>query len=367
MITLITGVPGAGKTLYAVYKHVVGELEKQSGNKGGSFDYLVGEEIISDDLSIAQDVKTQTVRKVYRSIDVERPIYTDINGLMVENVKRIPNDNYDFNQFPEGSIIIYDECQQRDSFKASRTRPDHIVESLQTHRHKAYDIIFITQSPRFVNKYVLDNVGKHIHFQNKARGKGSVGRVWSEAQTNPSSEAAKKISENTINFFFPKRLFGLYRSTVKNTHKLEVPWKKLLPFGVGIVFLAVSGYRLLNDDFFNFGNKDKESETSAEVSQNAAQTPSDVSTVDNPMMQPIEPVSKPDRYSYELNRVAMTVQIDNICYAKNKYGQRLNIPNSECLLYSNNASYFQPTFDTLNGSVSEDNSEPQNETKEKEI
>lgn len=63
MITLITGVPGSGKTLYAVYKHVVGELEKQQKNKGGTFDYLVGEEVVADELSIAQDVKTVTVKK----------------------------------------------------------------------------------------------------------------------------------------------------------------------------------------------------------------------------------------------------------------------------------------------------------------
>lgn len=285
--------------------------------------------------------------------------------MLVENVNPIPEDNYDFNQFPEGSIIIYDECQQRESFKASRTRPDDIVESLQTHRHKAYDIIFITQSPRFVNKYVFDNVGKHIHFQNHAKGKGSVGRVWSEAQANPSSEAAKKMAENTINFFFPKRLFGLYKSTVLNTHKLEIPWKKLLPFGIAAVFLSYSIYSIYTSDFFNFGNNEtKEIETSADVSTNETKTSDDVSTVDNPMMPSGAQQSPPDRYSYEMQRVAMTVQIDDICYAKNKYGQRLNISNQECLIYSNNASYFQPTFDTLNGSVPNVDNEPQTEEKE---
>lgn len=266
MMTLITGRPGNGKTLLATDKYILQELEEQVKKiaKGErTFDYLVGEEVIQDSTNITNDEKSVLKKQVYRSLDVERPIYSDINGLNITNVRPIPDDNYDYRQFPKGSIIIYDEAQRRDSFKASRTQPDDIVTSLQTHRHHGYDIIFITQSPSFLNKYVKDLIGHHVHLKSLVKGRSSVGYEWSECQDNPSSETAKRICENKFTYFYPKRIFGMYKSTVVDTHRQSLvatlmyhKWK-IAPFAFAAVAISYSLFTGANSSFFQFSTEEK--------------------------------------------------------------------------------------------------------------
>lgn len=372
MITLVTGSPGTGKTLYTVEKFILGELEKQSkAVQAGelSFDYCVSEKVVDSSMSLNQDTRVEKVEKVFRSLNIERPIYSNINALNIENVKTIDEDDYDYNKYPEGSVIIYDECQKLPSFASKTRTPDAIVESLQTHRHHGYDIIFITQSPSFINKYVKDVVGHHIHFRSLLKGRQSVGYEWSECQENPSSETSKRLVENKINFFYPKRLFGLYKSTVLDTHKQSIlqtiilhKWK-IAPIALGALAIAYAGFNVLNSNFFKFGN-----DTKSEVASQP--TPSDLTkpkvTGNASAVAPISPPQAPQQSQqvnavynigdmseaqYEATRVAIAWDIDGVSMCYNKFGQRLNIDEAQCKLLANNASMFQPSYDRIQSSM----------------
>ena len=382
MIHLITGSPGTGKTLWTVDEPILGELTKQAKKKSQgihTFDYLVGEEVIDEEMSLNNDSKNVTKKLVYRSLDVERPIYTNINGLNIQNVHKIPEDNYDFRQFPEGSIVIYDECQQLPSFKSSRSQPDEIVEALQVHRHKGYDIYFITQSPSFVNKYVKDVVGRHIHFRSLVAGVQSVGYQWSECQDNPSSETAKRIVERKINFFYPKRLFGLYKSTVLDTHRNSL-WEtiklhkfKIAPFLLGGLGILWSVYNFLYGGFF-FPTEDKDKKapsTAVEGStvNKVSQVPSVVASVpaQSEQVQQVYNLNQNNEVQYEANRVAMYWEMDGVSVCFNTFGQRLNMPEPQCKLYSN-PTMFSPSYNDLKAriqqtSVNKSSNEPEDKTK----
>ena len=90
MLTLITGVPGSGKSLRAVY-----ELKK--------------------------------------ALDAGRPCYSDIEGLNMPGVLPAPDD---WRTTPEGSFIVYDEAQKRPQF-ASTGRPGPCQCTVVTHSSAA--------------------------------------------------------------------------------------------------------------------------------------------------------------------------------------------------------------------------------------
>lgn len=115
MITLITGTPGSGKTLYAVTK-------------------------------MLDEIKSKP----------ERPIYSDIIGLNVEGIFPAPDD---WRKAEKGALIIYDEVQFREAYQRARgkTRFDFILQ-LTTHRHDGYDIWIITQSSKFIHLDVIEVV-----------------------------------------------------------------------------------------------------------------------------------------------------------------------------------------------------------------
>lgn len=121
MIKLITGTPGSGKTLFAVSEIL------EEAKKG-------------------------------------RTIYCDIDGLRIDGVMPIADD-LDWRDTPEGSLVVYDEAQQNDIFKAGRgaLSDNQIVKDLEIHRHTGHDIIFITQSPIFMHNHIRQLVGEHMH------------------------------------------------------------------------------------------------------------------------------------------------------------------------------------------------------------
>ena len=118
MMTLITGVPGAGKTLRAV------QLIRAAVNEG-------------------------------------RPVYSDIDGLALDGVEPAPDD---WRDTPEGSLVVYDECQHRwPSTGKPGAHPSEVVAAIDTHQHTGHDLMFVTQAPRKVHHSIRQLVGQHFH------------------------------------------------------------------------------------------------------------------------------------------------------------------------------------------------------------
>lgn len=222
MITLITAVPGSGKTLLAV---------------GLIVDYIAE----------------------------GRHVFHNIAGLQVDKFSRpdlIHDAPADWRDTPHGSVVIYDECQQPHLYPATAQRgavDDERLTAMETHRHSGHDLIFITQAPTFLHHHARKLVGQHIHLY---RGGGSkiVARYeWSHVCDNPNDRREQERADFQA-FPFNKAHFELYQSSTIHTHKFKIP-RKLIILGVFILSLVAFLVYLGYDSFLVTGefNKPKES------------------------------------------------------------------------------------------------------------
>lgn len=243
---LITGQPGNGKTLYAVSL-------------------------------ILEAVKTG------------RPVYSNINGLNVDGVEPIPvnakgeldwtmTEPGDEEAKTFGALVVYDETQKLPYFayKAKeKLSSNPLITRLEDHRHFAYDLIFITQSPKFLHLHLLELINEHYHVKrpmNRARAEIHKHRGYS---MNPETVAAQERAEDIFKFDYPKDLFKLYKSTeIVTNSKIQIPkYMKKLFFIVGFCAIGIIYMLFFSDNkIFNHvkGTDNANTQASSETIQNAS-------------------------------------------------------------------------------------------------
>lgn len=215
-IKLITGQPGNGKTLYAV--SLINEALKQG-----------------------------------------REVYTNINGISLD-VLPIPENNkgeLDWTMTPKGdenlgvkgALIVYDETQKLPYFaykSKEKLSSNPLITELETHRHYGYDLIFITQSPKFLHLHLLELVNEHYHVKRPFNRKQAEIHMHRKACMLPETEAAEKRAEDVFKFAYPADLFKYYKSTeIVTNSKIRIPkyMKKLFFIGgaclIGIIYILV--------------------------------------------------------------------------------------------------------------------------------
>ncbi len=233
---LITGQPGNGKTLYAV-------------------------------TLILEAVKTG------------RPVYSNINGLNIDGVQPIP-----VNEFGEldwtltdagdevtgvfGALIVYDETQKLPYFaykSKEKLSSNPLITKLEDHRHLGYDLIFITQSPKFLHLHLLELINEHYHVKrpmNRARAEIHKHRGYS---MNPETVAAQERAEDIFKFDYPKDIFKLYKSTeIVTNSKIQIPkYMKKLFFIAGFCLLGIIYMFFFSDNkiFNHMQGKDEQNQT----------------------------------------------------------------------------------------------------------
>ena len=212
MITLITGVPGSGKTLMAV-SDLAKKVDKEwSGRKifiHGIPDLTIPTEPIPDGHTI-QDMHVWLK-------------WSENNG----------------------SVVVIDEAQNIFPPRSAGSKTPEIVEWLHVHRHSGVDIILITQMPGRIDKQVRDLVGAHYHIHKTPLGV-RMRFFWDYCENNPKSGMKNARPEV---YKFDKKAFGLYKSaeihTKVKTPKSRVLW--VIPLAL-VVFGLTSymGYSLLS-------------------------------------------------------------------------------------------------------------------------
>lgn len=204
MITLKTGVPGACKTLTAV--HELALLHLSYLKREGDF----------------------------------RPVY--VHGIRDLSLPHfLLDDPTKWDQVPDGSLVIIDECQSAFPPRSpSQKIPDHVA-SLNTHRHRGIDLVLITQHPKLIDQGVRRLVGKHQHYRRVFGGTRSLCYEWDHCEDSLAS-----LKTATKSFFsFPKDAFKYYKSAevhTKQVFKFPV-WLWLFPL-VAVPLLALGGHRV---------------------------------------------------------------------------------------------------------------------------
>ena len=175
-ISLITGVPGSGKTAW-----------------------LVSQLMTRKDLQ-------------------NRPLYVfNIPELKIPHEDITEEEARNWPEWaPTGALIVLDECQKVFRPRRSGSEVPLYVSELEVHRHRGLDFFILTQNPNLIDANVRALVGEHRHI-----GKTLIGirrmLYWnSGGAKNPA--ARRDIAEaSTSVFFLPKKAFGMYKSAEEHT------------------------------------------------------------------------------------------------------------------------------------------------------
>lgn len=217
MISLITGLPGNGKTLFALW-------------------------------SIKQKAEKEQREVYYHNIkDLTLPWH--------------PFEAEKWMELPKGSIIVMDECQFVFAKKPNGSKLPEFYEQLATHRHRGFDIYLITQHPTLIDNFVRQLVGQHYHAVRKFGLARSTIYEWSSANPAPQNPSSQKSSVS-LKWAFPKEVYGYYKSAEVHTVKRAIPMKIFLALGF-VVLLLGAGYWSLNRYQHRY---DKKTEDAAQAS-----------------------------------------------------------------------------------------------------
>jgi zona occludens toxin (predicted ATPase) len=206
-IELITGAPGAGKTLYAV----------------GKIRDAVGE---------------------------GRPVYCNIDGIQIPEVEPLPED---WRHAPDGSLIVVDECHQRwpATGKPGRTGNEEIT-ALDEHRHRGFDFIVMTQFPTKVHHQVREHINYHRHLMRPAGMKRTTIYTWGYPVLSPNDRQERDQADAEA-MPYDKTLFPLYKSATLHTVKRQIPRKLKVIGTICAILFSFVAYRLMTGDGFLSG------------------------------------------------------------------------------------------------------------------
>lgn len=222
MITVITGTPGAGKTLYTIEKLLLP---------------LVGKTVNGLDAN-------------GNEVELPRTIYTNINGLQVDHELIDGGDNQglrDWHKWAKpGSVIVFDEFQKVWAPRANGSKVPDDIQALDTHRHMGVDFILITQSVMNTDRHIHALAGRHLHVRRVGNMKAAVVYEWDHVSR--SLMYSKAISKSP--WRYSKKIFELYKSAELHTKQpRKIPglvWFVLAGL-VAFVLLAPATFTRLNE------------------------------------------------------------------------------------------------------------------------
>lgn len=173
----------------------------------------------------------------------------NVNGLKIDGV--IPwDDPTDWQSLPPGSVLVVDEAQKY--FRARRSgEPPKYITAMETIRHEGVRLILATQQPNYLDAHLRGLVGLHEHMK-RVEGK-------EQATIYRDNEAIEDVRSKTMHIKydfevwpFPIALYSCYDSAQVHTVG-KVPsskmqrWKKIfvgmgvaLTLGVGLVVWKIS-------------------------------------------------------------------------------------------------------------------------------
>lgn len=246
------------------------------------------------------------IKMIFEYLKEGRRVYSNIDQLKIEEVLPLPH-NADWRDYPDGSVIIYDEAQEHAAFSAddlldfpeyveseqlqnenitaynARLRKEKkeydreykryaesikdIARGFQVHRHFGFDIILATQDQSLLNNLAKKCVGEHYHLTRPFGLRGNMIFFWRRLVTNPDSRPEKSACEWKKHINFNKNYFNLYRSANTHTHKSKIPLKYILFLIMMVILICLPFYLVSNNKALSLmaGKKEETKQTSTDI------------------------------------------------------------------------------------------------------
>jgi zona occludens toxin len=226
MIYLITGVPGSGKTLYAVSTLVKKLLAETVNDKKGQ---PIARRLVVDgvpDLIIPHEVMSE------RAED-SAPVRRVGAKAGDSDVEAVGDGLWNWWEWCQpGDVLLVDEVQRYWRPRGIGSKPPKEIQMLETHRHFGVDLVIITQNPMLIDQNVRRLVGRHLNVRRVFGGARAIVYDWDGCQADVHRTAGAVRSV----WSYPKAAFKLYKSSELHTKQHQ---KIPLWFAFPLVVLAL--------------------------------------------------------------------------------------------------------------------------------
>ncbi len=140
-------------------------------------------------------------------------------------------------EVPQGSIVVIDECQRVFPPRNSSSPVPRKCSEFETHRHHGLDIYLLTQHPRLIDEHVRALCSPYFHLQRKLGQMRAT--VWQYPEVCTRTKTDKEGAIHSY-FPYPKSTFALYKSSAEHTIKRQFPAKLLgLPLALAVIVFAL--------------------------------------------------------------------------------------------------------------------------------
>lgn len=220
MIYLITGVPGSGKTLYAVSTLVQKLMAEKIKGKDGV---------------------EKTRRVVVDGIPNLLIPHEQMDTLVEDDKGNFSCEGDGLLTWPKwcqpGDVLVVDEVQRYWRPRGMGTKPPEMIKALETHRHLGVDFVIITQNPMLIDQNVRRLIGRHQHVRRLL----GMARACIYDWDGCSVDVNRTKSATMTMWSYPKSAYKLYKSSELHTkQRQKIPLWLIVPVLALIGGLAVA-------------------------------------------------------------------------------------------------------------------------------
>lgn len=312
MITIITGTPGAGKTLYSIAKLLL--------------------PLVGTTVDVPQEDGTVKT--------VPRTIYTNINGLQIDHelieagpvwdcsskgATQAEGNKKGLHNWHEwatpGAVIVYDEFQRAWPPRANGAAVPPDLQALDTHRHKGVDFILITQGVMNTDRHVHALCGRHLHVRRVGNTKVAIVYEWDHCSRT------LQFGKSIVKHFWrlPPAVFKLYKSAevhTKQPRKMPGLVWFLAIAAIGMAYLGPTVYARITE---------RAQGPQAKNDMHVAQAPSKpASAPARPAPTPALPASSPKSPATQETPVVGCAAARGVCRCYDVSGKRIDKPVGYC-------------------------------------
>lgn len=227
---LITGVPGAGKTLNTL------KLVHTKAAQQGRPVYYRGIKLVRDN---PHGINFDNWYEMRHPNDDDVDLATDVTPWSWQNV-------------PDGAIIFVDEAHHFYPATSPTARHPAYIMDMSEHRHRGIDIYLISQGPDLINSTIKNWVNEHHHYRLLFGSLLNIRYLNEKCVNNVrntrelSQEASKKRIKHD------KRWYGAYISASIHYSRKRVPVGIITTLVVGLL-LIIGGILYVSDQYFGQG------------------------------------------------------------------------------------------------------------------
>lgn len=215
--SLVTGVEGAGKTLFAVQQADL--LARATGG-----------DVYQLNIREADPVHLPKLPFAISDMAYDAAGAPVIDSETGDHLPR-------WATLPPGSVVIIDEAHKVFPQRGPG-RPPKWVEMLGEGRQFGIRFVLLSQAPGSIDAFVRDRISRHYHLERKGGMQRATILEFDHCVTFPST-AWQERKEAQVHFWaYPTEYFGWYKSAKVHTFRRKIPFKVL----AAVLFVPVAGY-----------------------------------------------------------------------------------------------------------------------------